>query len=316
MRDVSIVIPAYNAEHTILECVHSALGQEWSGKVEVIVVNDGSTDRTGEVLSGIGAVKLVDVVNGGAARASNIGINMSNFEVVVSLDADAVLEPGWLQKVMPCFDEPGVGAVGGYPVTGNESVVGRLMGYDVELRFDKSPRLTDHLYTMNTAYLKRALVEVGMLDERMRIAYDADLSRRLRAARWQLVLCKDARCKHYWRDDLRGYLKQQYNYAYYRLTLARKLGRPDDRLVRFGMLAQVPAMLAIVAAAAIGTVFCPYALLLLLLIPLMHLPETVELLFKKRDPCVLLLPGLFTLRNLAWTYAAAVWVLKRMTSVA
>ncbi len=312
MRGVSIVIPAYNAEGTIEECARSALAQEWPGDLEVIVVNDGSTDGTREVLARIPGLQLVDVPNGGAARATNIGITRCNHDIVVSLDADAVLEPGWMRKIVPCFDEPRAGAVAGYPVTGNSSIVGKLMGYDVELRFDKSPRLTDHLYTMNTAYLKSALLEVGLLDEHMKIGYDADLSRRLKAAGWQLVLCKDARCRHYWRDDLRGYIKQQYNYAYYRLSIARKSGRARDRLVGVGMLAQVPLTVGLVLAAALGCLISPFALLLLLLIPMMHLPETVELWFKKKDPRVLLLPWLFTLRNFTWVWAAVVWGLRRV----
>ena len=76
---------------------------------------------------------------------------------------------------------------------------------------------TDHLYTMNTAYRREILLEVGPLNEELLAGYDVDLSRRLRAAGYRLILRKDATCRHYWRDNLRDYLRQQYNYAYHRM---------------------------------------------------------------------------------------------------
>jgi len=313
MDGVSIIVPAYNAERTIVDCLRAATNLNWPGNLEVIVINDGSTDRTEELASSIAGVRVVTTANGGAAHATNTAIRAARYAIVVSLDADAVLEPDWIQKILPSFDEPGVGAVAGYAVTANKSIVGKLMGYDVELRLDRSPKYTDHLYTMNTAYLREALLQVGMLDESMKIAYDADLSRRLRAAGYKLVLIKDATCRHYWRDDLKGYIKQQYNYAYYRLLLTQKFGKPHDRLVSLGMVSQVPfTVLVVIIAALLTGLLSPFGLLALFLIPLVHLPETVALLVKKKDRSVLLLPWFFSLRNLTWTWAAAVWGVRRL----
>lgn len=311
MEGVSIIIPAYNAERTIAECLQAAINLRWPGAVEIVVVNDGSVDRTADITSSFTGVRLISVPNGGAARATNIGIQTALYDTVVSLDADAILENDWIEKIMPSFDEPMVGAVGGYAVTGNRSIVGRLMGYDVELRLDRMPKYTDHLYTMNTAYLRKALVQVGMFDEEMRIGYDADISRRLKSCGYRLVLRKDARCKHYWRDDLKGYLKQQSDYAYYRLNITRKFGRPHDRLVNISMLLQTPFTIFILLVAAFGSLISPFSPLLLLLLPLIHLPETIVLLLKKRDTCVLLLPLLFTIRNLVWSWAAMRWSMSR-----
>ncbi len=311
MNGVSIIIPAYNAEQTIAKCLAAATSLEPVGDVEIITVDDGSSDKTGEIASSFSGVQVIDVPNGGPSRARNIGIQAAQHDIIVALDADAILEKDWLKKIIPSFDEPDVAAVGGYALTGNKSLVGKLMGYDVELRLDKTPNYTNHLYTMNTAYRRQTLLEIGMFDETLRCAEDADISRRLIARGYRLILNKEAKCTHYWRDDLKGYLKQQYSYAYYRLELTRKFKKSHDQMTNIGMILHVPFTAVILLAAILGSLASPLAPLLLILLPLVHLPETVRLLFRKREAGILALPFLFTLRNFAWTWAAVVWVLSQ-----
>ncbi len=311
MSGVSIIIPAYNTERTIGECLSAATNLAWPGDLEVIVVNDGSSDKTGEIASRFSGVRVINVPNGGAPRATNIGIQAAHHDIVVSLDADAILEKDWLKKIIPSFDDPSVAAVAGYALTGNKSLVGKLMGYDVELRLDKTPNYTDHLYTMNTAYRRQTVLEIGMFDETLRCAEDADISRRLIARGYRLILNKEAKCTHYWRDDLKGYLKQQYNYAYYRLDITRKFKKSHDQMANIGMILSVPFTAVVLLATTLGSITSPLAPLLLILLPLVHLPETVRLLFRKREAGILALPFLFTLRNFAWTWAAVVWVLRQ-----
>jgi cellulose synthase/poly-beta-1,6-N-acetylglucosamine synthase-like glycosyltransferase len=311
MKGISVVIPAYNAEGTIGDCLRAAKSLEYAGDLEVIVVNDGSTDKTADIALTFPMVRVISVPNGGAPRATNIGIQAAKYDIVVSLDADAMLERDWLQKVVPLFDDPKIAAVAGYALTGNRSLVGKFMGYDVELRLDRIGPHTDHLYTMNTAYRRQILLEIGMFDESLRIAYDGDISRRLVAKGYRLMLNKDAKCTHYWRDDLKGYLKQQYNYAYYRLEIARKFKKSHDRIAGIGMILQAPFTMMTLLAAILGSLASPLAPLLLILLPVVHLPKTVNLLFKKGDACILALPFLFTLRNFAWIWAAIVWAAKQ-----
>jgi len=313
VNGVSIVIPAYNAEYTLRECLQAATNLKWTGDLEVIVVNDGSTDKTAEIASSFPGVKVIDVPHGGAARATNIGIKRAQHDMMVLLDADAVLEKDWLEKIIPSFDNPAVAAVWGYVVTANRSIIGKLMGYDVESRLDRVPMNTDHLSTTNTACRRETLLEVGLLNEELKAGYDVDLSRRLKSAGYRLILRKDVRCRHYWRDDLKGYLRQQYNYAYYRMELARRSGKSSDEVTGLGMILQVPLTITLLLAACLGSLASPWTLLLLLLLPFVHLPQTFRLLISKRDACVLLLPLLFTIRNLCWVWAAMSWGIRYVT---
>lgn len=89
---VSIIMPAYNAGKYILEALDSAFNQSYS-KIEIIVVNDGSTDNTSEILDKIkNKLTLIDSAHLGAAHARNLGIEKANGELIAFLDADDTIE--------------------------------------------------------------------------------------------------------------------------------------------------------------------------------------------------------------------------------
>ncbi len=85
---VSVVVPAYQAEAYIGEALESALAQD-HGRVEVVVVDDGSTDRTAEIASAY-PVRLLHQANRGPAAARNAGVALARGEFVTILDADDV----------------------------------------------------------------------------------------------------------------------------------------------------------------------------------------------------------------------------------
>lgn len=309
---VSIIIPAYNAERTLGECLQAATTVRWPGELEIIVVNDGSSDKTSDVASSFPGVRTINLPHMGAAPATNFGIKSASHDIVVLLDADAVLEKGWLEKIITSLYDPSIAAVAGYAVTANSSVIGKIAGYDVESRLDKLSIDTDHLYTMNTAYRRGILLEVGLLEEDLEVGYDADLSRKLKAAGYRLILRKDVTCRHYWRDDLKGYLRQQYKYAYYRMELAHKFGKSHDQFASLKMVLQVPFTMGLLLAAGIWSLTSPSALFLVFLLPFIHIPRAFSLLINKRDVSILLLPLLFTVRNLCWLWAAVKWGVKHI----
>src|SRR4051812_10472186 len=96
---VSIVIPAYNAERWIAYTLQSAIGQTWPHK-EIIVVDDGSTDRTGEIARRFASneISVVSIPNQGAAAARNHGLHLSQGDYIQWLDADDVLAPDKIER--------------------------------------------------------------------------------------------------------------------------------------------------------------------------------------------------------------------------
>jgi glycosyltransferase involved in cell wall biosynthesis len=103
---VSILIPAYNSEEWIVETLHSALAQTWERK-EIIVVDDGSRDRTAEVAQQFASnqVKVVTKENGGAAAARNHALQLSKGDYIQWLDADDLLAPDKIERQLAAMGE-------------------------------------------------------------------------------------------------------------------------------------------------------------------------------------------------------------------
>lgn len=106
---VSVIIPAYNAEATLGECLDSVLQQSQVG--EVVVVDDGSTDATGAVAgryaAADGRVRLISQANGGIAVARNSGMGVATMPFVFFADADDVVPPGALAALVAAAQEFG-----------------------------------------------------------------------------------------------------------------------------------------------------------------------------------------------------------------
>ena len=100
---VSIILPAYNAERTLGECVKSVTSQDFAD-FELIVIDDGSTDRTLDVLKGLTGVdrriRCLAKENGGVSSARNEGLRLAHGEFVMFLDSDDILLPGALGALL------------------------------------------------------------------------------------------------------------------------------------------------------------------------------------------------------------------------
>jgi cellulose synthase/poly-beta-1,6-N-acetylglucosamine synthase-like glycosyltransferase len=113
---VAMIVPCWNEEPTIKENVESLLTLDYpEDKLEIIVVNDGSTDRSGEILddafSDHPRVKVIHQLNGGKHAALNTGIEYAkDAELVGCLDADSFVDRDALREIISCFDNPNVAA--------------------------------------------------------------------------------------------------------------------------------------------------------------------------------------------------------------
>ncbi len=117
-QGVSILIPAYNEQENIRATVESVL-RSTHARREVVVVDDGSTDKTGDIVRQVIAehmtepIRLVQVENGGKARALNHAIKAARYDVCAVLDADAVLDPDALTYFVSHFSDLSIAAVAG-----------------------------------------------------------------------------------------------------------------------------------------------------------------------------------------------------------
>ncbi len=102
---LSFVIPAYNEENLIGKCLDSILKQvaDRPGEIEIIVVNNASTDRTREVASSFPGVVVVDESKKGITHARHAGFLTSSGNLIAFVDADTMLTSGWIDKVLKAF---------------------------------------------------------------------------------------------------------------------------------------------------------------------------------------------------------------------
>ncbi len=103
---ISVIIPVYNAGESIEKCLDSIKNQTWKGEFEIIVINDGSADRSGEILENYRKknpempIQLINQENGGVSKARNTGLKIAKGDYIALLDSDDEWLPEKTEKQM------------------------------------------------------------------------------------------------------------------------------------------------------------------------------------------------------------------------
>ena len=109
---VSVIVPVFNEEKEILNCLRSLNNTSYSNK-EIIVVNDGSNDKTLNIIKKMQNIKLVSKKHGGLISAIKEGVFNSEGDIIIKIDGDSIVETFWIDKVVNIFKEEKVTLVGG-----------------------------------------------------------------------------------------------------------------------------------------------------------------------------------------------------------
>ena len=192
---VSVLVPAYNEEVGIARAVESLLASEYP-ELEVVVIDDGSTDSTAEIVGSIGdpRLRLVTQSNAGKPAALNRGIAESAHPVVVMVDGDTVFQRDTIRElVAPLVADPNTGAVSGNTKVGNRrSLLGLWQHTEYVIGFNLDRRMWDTLRCIPTipgavgAFRRSALDQVGGVSDQT-LAEDTDLTITIQRAGWQVV---------------------------------------------------------------------------------------------------------------------------------
>ena len=213
---ISVVICAYNAASTLDECLRHTCALEYPS-LEVIVVDDGSTDETRAIVARHHGARLVEVPHRGLAVARNAGLQAANGDLVAYLDSDAYPQPEWPYYLALGMDAPGVAGVGGpnLPVPGDGAgahQVAAAPGGPAHVLF--SDDRAEHIPGCNMAFWKDRLVEVGGFDPVFTAAGDdVDLCWKVLDRGWEIGFHPAAVVWHHRRPGLRRYLRQQRGYG-------------------------------------------------------------------------------------------------------
>ena len=189
---VSILIPCYNYEKYVTDAIKSALGQTYKN-IEVIVVNDGSTDNSLEVIRSFGdAIHCESIPNSGACAARNRALNISKGEYIQFLDADDVLSPDKISNHLPYLIEDKVDIVfGGAYFFGESEKLPDESNYP-PLQGDPFIHLLN--WPLGTAYplhKRKWLERVGGFNEKLARAQEYDLHIRLTAKGARVIILND-----------------------------------------------------------------------------------------------------------------------------
>jgi len=262
---VSIIVPAYNCRSTIEKCVESLKALDYPN-YEILIMDDGSTDGTGEYLDTVEDIRVMHLENGGPGRARNIGLSHARGEYVAFTDADCVVDPGWLRALMQGFQMDEVVGVGGDQqspadetrfgkrVNGFLKAVGFVAAY--MKRDGGSYRRVTHNPTCNVAYKKAAVKEVGGFNEALWPGEDVELDYCLSRKGYRFLYTPDAVVYHYRPRTLGAFSRMMFRYGWAQAYLVRKYGFFRlvhwEPLVLLGVLIGWAILLAVNSIEAFG----------------------------------------------------------------
>jgi O-antigen biosynthesis protein len=221
---VSVVVCTFNGGRTLQATLEGIERLEYQ-ELEVIVVDDGSTDDTAAVAAEFD-VRLIRTPNAGLACARNIGAAAATGEIVAYLDDDAWPDPHWAHYLADTFHRTGSGAVGGpnIPPPGASAVaesVAHSPGGPVHVLVSDTE--AEHICGCNFSIRHEVLMELGGFDPQFRAAGDdVDLCWRLQEAGQRIGFNPAAMVWHQRRNSLRAYWQQQRGYGRSEALLERK----------------------------------------------------------------------------------------------
>ena len=246
--DVSIVIPAFNAEKTIDRTIEACLGQDFNGSREVIVIDDGSADNTGKIAQRY-PVRYIYQENSGPASTRNQGWKASKGRFVCFTDSDCIPQRNWVEKLLRNYQgDEKVGAVGGsYLIANPSSLLATCIQEEITLRHLAMPREVRFLGSYNLSVRNSVLEETGGFDEGYRKASGEDnaLSYKILKHGYKILFDREALVAHYHRESLGKYLRDQYTHGFWRARLYKEhpnMARGDD-YTRWKDVLEVPMSL-------------------------------------------------------------------------
>ncbi len=214
---MSVVVPVRNAEDTIAACLTSLLAGDYPvERRELIVVDNGSTDRTAEIVRSFG-VRCLHEPRRGVSHARNRGIDAARGAVIAFIDGDCLAGPTWISEIARPFEDPTVGCVAGElqhgdPGTPAQRQATRMLGHWQRFATGSEP---PYAITANAAFRREVFDQIGPFDPRMPRAQDVEIGLRFnRRSPLRLVYSAEAVVHHRHRPTQLGFLRQQIGWAY------------------------------------------------------------------------------------------------------
>lgn len=304
---VSIIIPTFNGASRVGDCLDSLLEQTAGRDAEILVVNDGSTDNTADVVARYSDVRLITQSNAGPAAARNRGALEARGTIIMFTDDDCVPMPDWLAAMIEPFDDPNVVGVKGIYRTRQRRLAARFVQIEYEDKYRRMASLPqiDFIDTYSAGFRRDRFLEMNGYDTRFPVACaeDVELSYRMSARGWTMKFVPAAIVYHTHPDTLWKYLKKKYKFAFWRVLAVRK---NPNKAVKDSHTPQLMKLQLLFAPALLLAIFrdlvvhpkVPASVLVCAVFLVSTLPFAWRALWK--DPIVgLLCPALLAARSCA-----------------
>ncbi|MFF0832228.1 MULTISPECIES: glycosyltransferase [unclassified Streptomyces] len=244
---VSVLVPAYNEAKCIENTVRSLMRSEHP--IEVVVIDDGSTDGTARIVEGLGLpnVRVIRQLNAGKPAALNRGMANARHDLIVMMDGDTVFEPATVRELVQPFADPRVGAVAGNAKVGNkDTLIGAWQHIEYVMGFNLDRRMYDVLRCMPTipgavgAFRRSALERVGGMSDDT-LAEDTDITMAMHRDGWHVVYAEKARAWTEAPESVQQLWSQRYRWSYGTMQAIWKHRRavvergPSGRFGRVGL---------------------------------------------------------------------------------
>ncbi|MDQ0599760.1 cellulose synthase/poly-beta-1,6-N-acetylglucosamine synthase-like glycosyltransferase/peptidoglycan/xylan/chitin deacetylase (PgdA/CDA1 family) [Streptomyces canus] len=276
-RPVSVIVPAYNEKECIANTLKSLARS--THPIEIIVVDDGSTDGTSEISLnaahelGMTNVRVIRQENAGKPAALNNGVRNASYDIVIMMDGDTVFEPDAVHQLVQPFADPEVGAVAGNAKVGNrDTIIGAWQHIEYVMGFNLDRRMYDLLRCMPTipgaigAFRREAVLEVGGMSEDT-LAEDTDITIAMHRAGWRVVYQEHAKAWTEAPGSLKQLWSQRYRWSYGTMQALWKHRKsltdrgPSGRFGRVGMPLVVIFQIVTPVFAPLIDVFTAYSMI-------------------------------------------------------
>jgi len=221
---VSIIVPVYNGERTIGNCIESLISLNYpNSKYEVIIVDNNSRDATLKIVQKYPVKSLIENRIQSSYATRNTGLKKATGKIIAFTDSDCIAHKDWVMKSVECFQDETIGCV-----------AGKIEGYSPSNYIEEylvrsgaltqgSTRFLPYAQTANAVYRREVFDKIGCFEENWISGGDADLTwRMLLHSGYRIQHCDEALIYHVHRSTLKGFFKQRMTWGYGEVLMHKK----------------------------------------------------------------------------------------------
>ncbi|MBD3202893.1 glycosyltransferase [Candidatus Woesearchaeota archaeon] len=197
--NISILIPAYNEEKTISRTLRAVLNSNYDkNKLEIVVIDDGSTDSTRDIVKKFKKVRLLESDHAGKSKALNFGLKKAKYRYILSLDADSIIQKNFIPEIVKPFKDKSVGATNGIALIDKPgSFIQFFQVVDFHfinlIRHSFSKVFSNSIWFFGAAacYDKKVLDKIGYFSKKV-LTEDLDIYFRINNEKYKVITPKNA----------------------------------------------------------------------------------------------------------------------------